>query len=169
MTGERQDPRARTQEDVAAARRAAMLRFAIQQQEAKHYSEALDIYRQLIEGYPGTEEESEARERMVDLAYLFGAEKQPYRMLSLYNALETMYAPTSGDRTNAARRARVKEILQEVHEEKQRDAEAEARVEAIREGVAPAPELAMAPPGRKKPARQPQRRAARQQGERDVA
>jgi hypothetical protein len=145
-----------------------MLRLAIQQQEAKHYSEALDVYRQLIEGYPGTEEETEARERMLDLAHLF-AESQPYRMLSLYNTLETMYAPTSIERTRAARRARVKAILQEVHEQKQREAEAQARIEAIREGAAFEPEPATMPPESKKPTREPQRRATRRQGGADVA
>jgi len=156
MPGETQDPRERTQEEISAARRAAMLRFAIEQQEERHFAEALDMYRQLIDEYPDTEEESEARERMLDLAYAFGSERQPYRMLSLYNTLETMYAPMSTDRTTEARRARVKEIVEEVHQEKQREAEAEARIEAIREGRAPEP--ARMPQEREKPAREPQRR-----------
>src|SRR3972149_4254427 len=117
MTGETWDPGARTQEEVTAARRAAMLRFAIQQQEAKHYAVALDMYRQLIEEYPGTEEENEARARMLDLACLFGSENKSHRMLSVYDTLETMYAPRSTERTADTRRARVRQILEEVHEQ----------------------------------------------------
>jgi hypothetical protein len=168
MAGKIPDARPRAQSDVAAARRAAMLRFAIQQQEAGHYSEALDVYRQLVEGYPGTEEESEARERMLDLAYLFGSEKQPYRMLSLYNTLETMYAPASTERQTEARRARVKEILEEVHEQQRREAEAQARIEAIREGGLLTPEPVKMPPRRKEPAREPRNRATRRQEGHDV-
>lgn len=157
------DARARTQDEVAAARRAAMLRLAIQEQDAKRYAQALDMYRQLIEGYPGTEEECEARERMLDLAHLF-AESQPYRMLSVYNSLETMYAPTSVERTRAARRERVKAILQDVHEQQEREAAAEARIEAIRDGAPSAPEPPPMPPESNEPAREPQRRPARRQG-----
>jgi hypothetical protein len=169
MAREVQHPGARSLEEVSAARRMAMLRFAIQQQEAKHYAEALDMYRQLIDEYPGTEEGNEARERMLDLAHLFGSEKQPYRMLSVYDALESMYAPTGSERTTEARRARVKEILGEVHQEEQRAAEAEARVEAIREGSQAAPEPARMLPEREKPAREPRRRATRREEGRDVA
>jgi hypothetical protein len=161
MAGHMQDLRTRSLEEVSAARRTAMLRLAIRQQEAKHYAEALDMYRQLIEEYPDTDEESEARERILDLAHLFGAEKQPYRMLSLYNTLESMYAPTSSERTTEARRTRVKEILGEVHQEKQREAEAEARIETIREG--------RLPPERAKPAREPRRGAIRRKEDRNVA
>lgn len=168
MAARMQGPGARPLDEVMAARRAAMLRFAIQQQEARHYSEALDMYRQLIEGYPGTEEESEARERMLDLAYLFGSEKQPYRMLSLYNTLETAYAPTSTERITESRRARVKQILEEVHEQQQREAEAQARIEAIREGGLLAPEPVKMPPRRKEPAREPRNTATRRQEGRDV-
>ena len=157
------DARARTQDEVAAACRAAMLRLAIQEQDAKRYAQALDMYRQLIEGYPGTEEECEARERMLDLAHLF-AQSQPYRMLSVYNSLETMYAPTSVERTRAARRERVKAILQDVHEQQEREAEAEARIEAIRDGAPSAPEPPPMPPESNKPAPEPQRRPARRQG-----
>ena len=137
MAARMQGPGARSPDEIMAARRAAMLRFAIQQQEAKHYAVALDMYRQLIEGYPGTEEENEARERMLDLACLFGSEKQSHRMLSLYDTLETLYAPTSTERTTDARRARVKQILDGIHEQDRREAEAQARLEAIREGAAP--------------------------------
>jgi len=167
MSGQMQERRVRMQSDVAAARRAAMLRFAIQQQEAKHYSEALDMYRQLVEGYPGTEEETEARERMLDLAHLF-AESQPYRMLSVYNTLETAYAPTSTERITESRRDRVRQILKEVHEQQRREAEAQARIEAIREGGLLAPEPVKMPPRRKEPAREPRNRATRRQEGRDV-
>ena len=167
MAGKIPDARPKAQSDVAAARRAAMLRFAIQQQEAKHYSEALDMYRQLVEGYPGTEEETEARERMLDLAHLF-AESQPYRMLSVYNTLETAYAPTSTERITESRRDRVRQILKEVHEQQRREAEAQARIEAIREGGLLAPEPVKMPPRRKEPAREPRNRATRRQEGRDV-
>jgi hypothetical protein len=169
MAGEIPDARARVQDEVAAARRAAMLRFAIQQQEAKHHAVALDMYRQLIEECPGTEEENEARERMLDLACLFGSEKQPHRMLSLYNALESLYAPTSTEHTAEARRARVKQILDGIHEQERREAETQARLEAIREGAEPPPEPATMPPRRKEPARVPRSRATRRQEGGDVA
>jgi len=166
MTG----PRARTQEEVMAARRAAMLRFAIQQQEAKHYAVALDMYRQLIEAYPGTEEENEARERMLDLACLFGSENQTHRMLSVYDTLETMYASTSGGQTPAeSRRERVRQILEEVHEQDRREAEAQARIEAIREGVALPPEPARLPGQHEKSARQLKSRAIDRERGADVA
>jgi len=170
MAGEIPDARATVQDEVAAARRAAMLRFAIQQQEAKHYAVALDMYRQLIEGYPGTEEENEARERMLDLACLFGSEKQSHRMLSLYDTLETLYAPTSTERTTDTRRARVKQILDGIHEQDRR--EAQARLEAIREGAVPPSEFepVTMPPRGKEPARVPPRsRATRRQEGREVA
>jgi hypothetical protein len=132
-----------------------MLKFAIEQEQEKHYSEALDMYRQIIETYPDTAEEAEARERMLDLAYLFGSEKQTYRMLSLYGELEGMYAQGRDETVAEARRARVKEILDGVHEQDRREAEAEARLEAIREGRAPSPEPARAP-------REPTQKAAGQ-------
>ena len=167
MAQETRDPRQKTLDEISAARRAAMLRFAIQQQEAGHYSEALDMYRQLVEGYPGTEEQTEARERMLDLAHLF-AESQPYRMLSLYNTLETAYAPTSTERITESRRDRVRQILKEVHEQQRREAETQARLEAIRDGAEPPPEPATMPPRRKEPAREPQQRATPRQGGVDV-
>jgi sugar diacid utilization regulator len=169
MTGETREPRARTQEEVMAARRAAMLRFAIQQQEAKHYAVALDMYRQLIEEYPGTEEENEARARMLDLACLFGSENQTHRMLSVYDTLETMYAPRSAQRAVEARRARVKQILEEVHEQDRQEAEARARIEATREGLALTSEPTRLRLRRRKPEREPQGDAIGRQGGADVA
>jgi hypothetical protein len=171
MAGEIPDARARVQDEVAAARRAAMLRFAIQQQEAKHHAVALDMYRQLIEECPGTEEENEARERMLDLACLFGSEKQSHRMLSLYDTLESLYAPTSTEHTAEARRARVKQILDGIHEQERREAETQARLEAIREGAVPLSESepVTMPPRGKEPARVPRSRATRRQEGGDVA
>jgi hypothetical protein len=169
MAARMQGPGARSLDEIMAARRAAMLRFAVQQQEAKHYAVALDTYRQLIEGHPGTEEENEARERMLDLACLFGSEKQSHRMLSLYNTLESLYAPTSMESTADARRARVKQILDGIHEQERREAETQARLEAIREGAVPPPGPAAMPPRRKEPAREPRSRATRRQEGRDVA
>ena len=169
MAARMQGPGARSLDEITAARRAAMLRFAIQQQEAKHHAVALDMYRQLIEEYPGTEEENEARERMLDLACLFGSEKQSHRMLSLYDQLESLYAPTSTERTTDARRTRVKQILDGIHEQERREAETQARLEAIREGAEPPPEPATMPPRRKEPARVPRSRATRRQEGREVA
>jgi len=170
MAQETRDPRQKTLDEISAARRAAMLRFAIQQQEGKHYAVALDMYRQLIEGYPGTEEENEARERMLDLACLFGSEKQSHRMLSLYDTLETLYAPTSTERTTDTRRARVKQILDGIHEQDRREAAALAPTEAVREGAASALEPATMPLESKEPARLPPRsRATRRQEGPEVA
>lgn len=122
-------------EEVAAARRAAMLKFAISQQERKHYAEALHIYRQIITEYPDTKEETEARQWLLCLARLFGEEGQSHRMLALYGTLEGLYA--QGRRTDTvaqARRARVMEILDEVRERDMREAEARAKLESTREG-----------------------------------
>jgi len=168
MTARMQSPGARSLDEIMAARRAAMLRFAIQQQEAKHYAVALDTYRQLIEGYPGTGEATEARERMLDLACLFASEGQSHRMLSLYNTLESLYAPTSTESTADARRARVKQILDGIHEQERREAEAQARLEAIREGAVPPSEPAILT-RRKEPAAQRRSSATRRQEGREVA
>jgi hypothetical protein len=168
MAARMQSPGARSLDEIMAARRAAMLRFAIQQQEAKHYAVALDMFRQLIEGYPGTDEETEARERMLDLACLFASERQSHRMLSLYNTLESLYAPTSTESTAEARRARVKQILDGIHEQERREAEAQARLEAIRDGAVPPSEPAILT-RRKEPAAQRRTSATRRQEGREVA
>jgi hypothetical protein len=169
MAARMQGPGARSLNEIMAARRAAMLRFAIQQQEAKHHAVALDMYRQLIEGYPGTEEEHEARERMLDVACLFASEKQAHRMLSLYNTLESLYAPTSAERTTDARRARVRQILDGIHEEERQEAETQARLEAMREGREPPLQPATMPTRRKETARGPRIRATRRQEGPEVA
>jgi hypothetical protein len=98
-----------------------MLRFAIAKQKNGHHAEAQDICRQLIEEYPGTDEEAEARERMLDIAHLFASENQTYRMLSIYNTLENLYARRGAPDVEEARRARVREILDHIHRGDGRD------------------------------------------------
>ena len=117
-------------EQIEAARRAAILRECLKQEEDGHYSEAIDGYRQIIDQYHGTPEEAEARERMLDLAHLFQSKGQSYRAKHLYWLLELLYTPQRFDDIKEARRARVKEILDEVHAEKRAEEERKARVEA---------------------------------------
>lgn len=122
MTYEGKGGRVEALGEIAAARRATMLKFAIEQEGEKHYSEALDMYRQVVGGYPGTGEEAEARQRMLSLAHRFGSGNQPYRMLSIYGALENLYAHERYETWNEARRARVREILDEIRERDRREA-----------------------------------------------
>jgi len=117
-------------DQIEAARRAAILRECIKQEEDGHYSEAIDGYRQIIDQYHGTPEEEEARERMLDLAYLFESKGQSYRAKHLYWLLEQLYTPQRFGDIKEARRARVKEILDEVHAEKRVEEERRARLEA---------------------------------------
>jgi len=100
---------------IEAARRAAIMRQCAVQEEEAHYSEAIDGYRQIIEQYPGTQEEEQAKERMMDLAYLFETEGQTYRAKHLYWLLELLYTPQRYADIRQARSARVKEILAEIH------------------------------------------------------
>ena len=116
-------------EQIEAARRGAILRQSVSQEEDKHYSEAIDGYRQIIEQYPGTGEEGEARERMLDLAYLFESDGQTYRAKHLYRLLELLYTPQRHENIQEARRARVKEILSGIDAEKKAEEEREARLE----------------------------------------
>ena len=116
-------------EQIEAARRGAILRQCVSQEEDKHYSEAIDGYRQIIEQYPGTGEEGEARERMLDLAYLFESDGQTYRAKHLYRLLELLYTPQRHENIQEARRARVKEILSGIDAEKKAEEEREARLE----------------------------------------
>jgi hypothetical protein len=125
MVGKGSHGRPEILDEVAAGRRAAMLGFAINQQENGHHAEAQDIYRQLIREYPGTDEEAEARERMLDMAQLFASEKQPYRMLSLYGTLENLYAREGAPNVEEARRARVREIVNDIHKSDKLEEEAE--------------------------------------------
>lgn len=117
-------------EQIEAARRVGILRDCIKQEEDGHYSEAIDGYRQIIDQYYGTPEEAKARERMLDLAYLFESKGQSYRAKHLYWLLELLYTPQRFDDIQEARRARVKEILDEVHAEKRAEEERKARLEA---------------------------------------
>jgi len=110
-------------EQIEAARRAAIMRQCVAQEEDQHYSEAIDGYRQVIDQYAGTREEEDARERMLDLAYLFESEGQTYRAKHLYWLLEQLYTPQRYADIKEARRARVKEILAEVHAEKKAEEE----------------------------------------------
>lgn len=121
-------------EEIGAARRDAMLQLALEHQEEGHYAEALDMYRQVVSEHLGTEEEAMARQRMLDLAHQFGEEGQPYRMLALYKSLEGLYAYERSDSVAAARRRRVRGILDEIHERDAQEAVEQAGREAIREG-----------------------------------
>jgi len=117
-------------EQVEAARRVAILRECIKQEEDGHYSEAIDGYRQIIDQYHGTPEEEEARERMLNLAHLFESKGQSYRAKHLYWLLELLYTPQRFKDIKEVRRARVKEILDEVHAEKRAEEKRRARLEA---------------------------------------
>ncbi len=116
-------------EQIEAARRAAILRNCIKQEEAGHYSEAIDGYRQIIDQYHSTPEEAEARERMLGLAHLFQSKGQSYRAKHLYWLLEQLYTPQRFNDVREVRRARVKEILDEIHAEKRAEEERGARLE----------------------------------------
>lgn len=100
---------------IEAARRAAIMRQCAVQEEEAHYSQAIDGYRQIIEQYAGTQEEEQAKERMMDLAYLFETEGQTYRAKHLYWLLELLCTPQRYSDIRQARSARVKEILVEIH------------------------------------------------------
>ncbi|MCJ7667847.1 MAG: hypothetical protein MUP04_06155 [Anaerolineae bacterium] len=117
-------------EQIEAARRVAILRDSIKQEEDGHYSEAIDGYRQIIDQYHGTPEEAEARERMLDLAHLFQGKGQSYRAKHLYWLLELLYTPQRFEDIKEVRQARVKEILDQVHAEKRAEEERRARLEA---------------------------------------
>lgn len=117
-------------EQIEAARRAAILRNCIRQEEAGHYSAAIDGYRQIIDQYHGAPEEVEARERMLSLAHLFQSKGQSYRAKHLYWLLEQLYTPQRFKDIKEVRRARVKEILDEIHAEKQAEENRGALVEA---------------------------------------
>ncbi len=117
-------------EQIEAARRAAILKDSIKQEEEGRYSEAIDGYRQIIDQYHGTPEEKEARERMLGLASLFQSKGQSYRAKHLYRLLELLYTPQRFKDMEEVRRARVKEILDEIHAEKRAEEERRARLEA---------------------------------------
>lgn len=117
-------------EQIEAARRAAILRDCTKQEEDGHYSEAIDGYRQIIDQYHGTPEEEQARGRMLDLAHLFDSKGQGYRAKHLYWLLEQLYTPQRFGDIKEARRARVKEILDEIHAEERAEEKRRALVEA---------------------------------------
>ena len=125
MTKENSPGRREALDQVSAARRAATLRFAIAQQERGHYAEAQQAYGRLIEQYPGTDEEAEARERMLDIAHLFASGNQTYRMLGIYDTLESLYARQEAPNAAEARRERVREIVDDIHRRDRRETEAE--------------------------------------------
>jgi hypothetical protein len=115
---------------IEAARRKGMLRICQEAEEKGHYSEAIDGYRQIIDQYFGTPEEEEARERMLDMAYLFESEGQAYRAKHLYWLLEMLYTPQRYKDVQEARRGRVEEILDKIHAEERAEEERRARLEA---------------------------------------
>lgn len=117
-------------EQIEAARRVAILRESVKQEEEGHYSEAIDGYRQIIDQYHGTSEEAEARERMLDLAHLFKSTGQSYRAKHLFWLLEQLYTPQRFKDIKEVRRARVREILDEIRAEKRAEEERRARLEA---------------------------------------
>ncbi len=116
-------------EQIEAARRQAMMRFCQEAEQKEHYSEALDGYRQIIDEYHGTPEEEEARERMLDLAYLFESKEQHYRAKHLYWLLEMLYTPQRYKDVQEARRGRVQEILDKIHADDRAEEERRARLE----------------------------------------
>jgi len=117
-------------EQIEAARRVGILRDCIKQEEDGHYSEAIDGYRQIIDQYHDTPQEKEARERMLNLAHLFESKGQSYRAKHLYWLLELLYTPQRFGDMKEARRARVKEILDEIRAEKRAEEKRRALVEA---------------------------------------
>ncbi len=117
-------------EQIETARRVAILKDCIRQEEDGHYSEAIDGYRQIIDQYHGTPEEAEARERMLDLAYLFQSKGQTYRAKHLFWLLEQLYTPQRFKDIKEVHRARVKEILDEIHAEKRGEEECRAKLKA---------------------------------------
>jgi len=116
-------------EQVEAARRKGLLRICQEAEQKEHYSEAIDGYRQIIDQYHGTPEEEEARQKMLDLAYLFESEGQAYRAKHLYWLLEQLYTPQRYADVQEARRGRVQEILDKIHAEERAEEERRARLE----------------------------------------
>ncbi len=116
-------------EQIEAARRKGLLRLCHEAEQKEHYSEAIDGYRQIIDHYHGTPEEEEAREKMLDLAYLFESKGESYRAKHLYWLLEQLYTPQRYADIKEARRARVKEILADIEAQKRAEEERRARLE----------------------------------------
>jgi len=116
-------------EQIEAARRKGLLRLCQEAEEKGHYSEAIDGYRQIIDQYYGTPEEEEAREKMLDVAYLFESKGEAYRAKHLYWLLEQLYTPQRYADVREARRGRVQEILDKIHAEERAEEERRAKSE----------------------------------------
>ena len=117
-------------EQIEAARRRGLLRICQEAEDKAHYSEAIDGYRQIIDQYHGTPEEEEAREKMLDLAYLFESKGEAYRAKHLYGLLEMLYTPQRYADVREGRRGRVQEILDKIHAGERAEEERRARLEA---------------------------------------
>ena len=115
--------------EIESARRKGLLRLGIESEEDKHYSEAIDGYRQIIDQYFGTPEEKEAKKRMLDLAYLFEKQGEPYQAKHLYWLLEQLYTPQTYGNIEEKRRARVEEILDNIHAEERAEEARQAKLE----------------------------------------
>ena len=120
-------------EQIEAARRKGLLRLCQEAREKGHYSEAIYGYRQVIDQYHGTPEEEEARERMLDVAYLFESKGEAYRAKHLYWLLEQLYTPQRYKDVKEARQARVQEIMDKIHAEERAEEERRAKLEAAEE------------------------------------
>ncbi|HEX8997123.1 MAG TPA: tetratricopeptide repeat protein [Ktedonobacterales bacterium] len=77
-----QDPSLRAQE--------AMLRMARDLQAQGHVHEALDMYTNLIEDYPGTQASVAASNAMVELAVYLEQQGMPRSALEVYHKLEEL-------------------------------------------------------------------------------
>jgi TolA-binding protein len=77
-----QDPSTRVQE--------AMLRMARDMREQGHVHEALQMYTQLMEDYPGTQASTAAANAMVELAQYLEQNGQPHTALFIYRQLEEL-------------------------------------------------------------------------------
>ena len=115
--------------EIESARRKGLLRLGIESEEQGHYSEAIDGYRQIIDQYFGTPEEKEAKKRMLDLAYFFEKQGEPYQAKHLYWLLEQLYTPQTYGNIEEKRRARVTEILDNIHAEERAEEARQAKLE----------------------------------------
>jgi len=115
--------------EIETARRKGLLRLSIESEKEKHYSEAMDGYRQIIDEYFGTPEVKEAKKRMLDLAYLFEKQGEPYQAKHLYWLLEQLYTPQTYGNIEEKRRARVEEILDNIHAKDLAEEKRQAKLE----------------------------------------
>ena len=56
---------------LSAARRVSLLKFGLEAERKKYFSQAIESYNCLIEEYPDSEEGKRARTRLQELAALF--------------------------------------------------------------------------------------------------